>query len=131
MWNSLRCTIAVLVFATAGLAQDSLIVAADVKPQVRETAETIYVAACAAVEHEFGSTHQRNPKVILVLGAKKDAVDWEQGEIRLRKWDPYLFAQGVIALAYRQYVPLHVTLTVPSPGPGTAESTGGFRLPEK
>ena len=29
------------------------------------------------------------PRVVLVLGGKKDGVVWEQGEIRMRKRDPH------------------------------------------
>jgi hypothetical protein len=80
--------------------------------------------ACAAVEREFGATCPLDPRVILVLGGKKDGVVWGRGEIRMRKWDPDPFAQGVTALAYRQLMPLHVTLTIPGLA-GTSERRRG------
>lgn len=110
MSKKLVLTIALLLIATASFAQDGLIVSAKASPQVREVARKIYVAACLTAEREFGATRPVKPRVVLVLGAETDSMNWEQGEVRLRKWDPYLFAQGVIALAYRQLMPLHVEL---------------------
>lgn len=124
MRNSLASTIAVLFLAAAAMAQDGLIIPASVKPQVRTTAKKIYLAACAAVEREFGATRSLDPRVVLVLGGKKDDVVWKQGEIRMRDWDPNLFAQGVIALAYRQLMPLHVTQR--KRGRKTGEVNHGF-----
>lgn len=109
MSKKLGLIVALLFIATTGFAQDGLTVSANANPQVREIARRIYVAACITAEREFGATRPVKPRVILVLGAETDSMNWEQGEVRLRKWDPYLFAQGVIALAYRQLMPLHVS----------------------
>ena len=106
----LGLTIAVLFVATSGLAQDRLILSGKVSPQVRLEARTLYAAVCTTAEREFGATRPLRPKVVLVLSADHDVVDWERSRITLRKWDPYLFAQGVIAFAYRQLMPLHVGL---------------------
>ena len=108
--KKLGLTIAVLFVATIGLAQDRLILSGKVSPQVRQEARTLYVAVCITAEHEFGAPRPLKPRVLLVLGGNQNVVDWERSRIRLRKWDPYLFAQGVIALAYRQLMPLHVSL---------------------
>ena len=108
--KALGVTIAVLFVVTSGLAQDRLILSGKVSPQVRQEARTLYVAVCVTAEREFGATHPLKPRVLLELGGDQDVVDWEQNRIRLRKWDPYLFTQGVIALAYRQLMPLHVSL---------------------
>jgi len=101
--------VAILLIASAGFAQDGLIVSANVNPKLRQEAQTIYVAACVTAEREFRAPRPLRPTVLLVLGAEKDGLDWEESQIRLRRWDPYLFAQGVLALAYRQMMPLHVT----------------------
>lgn len=111
MYKRLVLTLAVLFIATAASAKDELVVSARVNPQVREQARKIYIAACTTVERELGATRLLRPRIVLVLGAEKDRWDWKQGEISMRKWDPYLFTQGVMALAYRQLMPLHVGLS--------------------
>ena len=125
MCKRLGLTIAVLFIATAALAKDELVVSARVKPQVREQAWKIYIAACTTVEREFGATRLLRPRIVLVLGAEKDRLDWEEGEIRLREWDPYLFTQGVMALAYRQLMPLHVGLSAKRALPRVMPPNGG------
>jgi len=108
--KSLGLTIAMLFVATTGWAQDRLVFSGKVSPHVRQEARTLYVAVCITAEREFGATRPLKPRVLLELGGDQDVVDWEQNRISLRKWDPYLFAQGAIALAYRQLMPLHVSL---------------------
>lgn len=36
----------------------------------------------------------------LIVGADANEVKWDSREIRLVKWDPYLFAQGVQVFAF-------------------------------
>lgn len=108
--KSLGLIIAVLFVATTGWAQDRLAFSGKVSPQVRQEARTLYVAVCITAEREFRATRPLQPKILLVLGGDQDVVDWERNRIELRKWDPYLFAQGAMALAYRQLMPLHVSL---------------------
>ncbi len=48
----------------------------------------------------IGWQSQRRPKFKLVLGAAKNSVNYDQRELTLTKWDPYLFAQGVILLSF-------------------------------
>lgn len=125
MYKRLGLTIVVLFIATAALAKDELVVSTAVNPQVREQAWKIYIAACTTVEREFGATRVLRPRIVLVLGAEKDRLDWEQGEITLREWDPYLFTQGVMALAYRELMPLHVSLSVERVLPEVMPPNGG------
>ena len=125
MYKRLGLTIAVLFIATAALAKDKLVVSARVDPQVREQASKIYIAACTTVEREFGATPLLRPRIVLVLGAEKNRLDWEQGEIRLREWDSYLFTQGVIVLAYRQLMLLHVGLSAKRALPEGMPPNGG------
>jgi hypothetical protein len=40
------------------------------------------------------------PRVKLVLGANKNVVLWAEREMWLTRWDRYLFAQGVVMLAF-------------------------------
>jgi hypothetical protein len=125
VYKRLGLTIAVLFIATAALAKDELVVSARVNPQVRQQAWKIYTAACTTVESEFGATRLLRPRVVLVLGARKDRLDWEQGEIRLRAWNPYLFTQEVMALAYRQLMPLHVAFSAKRALPEVMPPNGG------
>jgi hypothetical protein len=125
VYKRLGLTIAVLFIATAALAKDELVVSARANPQVREQAQKIYIAACTTVEREFGATRLLRPRIVLVLGAHKDRLEWEQGRIRLREWDPYLFTQEVMALAYRQLMPLHVGLSAKRALPKVMSPNGG------
>jgi hypothetical protein len=51
------------------------------------------------VQREFSRTNLIAPRVTLVLGAAKNEVGFDEREIRLTKWDRYLFAEGVVMLA--------------------------------
>ena len=42
----------------------------------------------------------------LVVGADEDRAYWGAREIRLRKWDPYLVAQGVVIFAFETSCPM-------------------------
>jgi len=125
VYKKLGLTIAVLFIATAALAKDELVVSAGANQQVREQALKIYIAACTTVERDLGATRLLRPRIALVLGAEKDHLDWEQGEISLRQWDPYLFTQGVMALAYRNLMPLHVGLSEKRALPKVMSPNGG------
>ncbi len=131
MYRQVIWVLATLFLATAAQAQAGLTIPATVKPEVREQAEKIYAAACSTVQREFGSTHSLSPKVVLVLGAQKDGVRWEEGEILLRKWDPYMFAQGVVVLAYRDLMPLQVRATMARRAVSWAGATVNVRQLER
>jgi hypothetical protein len=83
----------------------------------------IYFSSCAVVQREFGVGHELRPGVILVLGANKDLLDFERREIRLTKWDPYLFAQGVVVLAFEDLLPKKELLSVAKRAVSWADST--------
>jgi len=113
MTNRLRFLIAVLISATACLAQDGLIVQSKGKRKWPSAeAQKIYLSACSVVQREFGSNRPVAPRVTLVLGASKNEV-WFQGEeIRLTKWDRYAFAQGVVRLAFVNLMPSQQRLAI-------------------
>ena len=60
----------------------------------------IYLSACSAVQREFGNSMALHPSIGLVLGADKDAVDFNSKKVLLKRWDRNLFAQGVVVLAF-------------------------------
>jgi len=57
------------------------------------------------IQREFGGGRTVRPQITLVLGAEKDEAVVGSGEIRLVKWNPYLFAQGVVAIAFHDLMP--------------------------
>lgn len=60
----------------------------------------IYFSACNSVRREFGNSNAVRPVITLVLGADKDAVDFDRHAVLLTRWDRDLFAQGVVILAF-------------------------------
>jgi len=75
--------------------------------QMRE-AESLYRSACAVVRHEFPSAGDLHPQFTVVIGADRNESRFENTgisaahEIWLKKWDPILFADGVVSLAFDQ-----------------------------
>ena len=74
--------------------------------------DKLYLSACSAVQREFGGTRPVRPQVTLVLGADKDEALWDRREIRLIKWNPHLFAQGVVVFAFEDLMPLDERMAV-------------------
>jgi hypothetical protein len=118
------CVIAVFVMAGMSTAQDNLIIRFDRKhkPPIAE-AERVYRSACTAVQREFESSRSLRPRITLVLGAEKDVLDFDRAEIRLAKWDPYLFSQGVVVLAFEELMPKRERLLVARRAVNWANST--------
>jgi hypothetical protein len=50
-------------------------------------------------------------------------VKWDCGEIRLIKWDPYLFAQGVAVFAFEDLMPDEETMALAKRAVTWANST--------
>jgi hypothetical protein len=86
-------------------------------------ADKVYLSSCAVVQREFGIGHELRPAVTLVVGAEKDVLEFERREIRLTKWDPYLFAQGVVVLAFEDLLPKKEVLSVAKRAVSWADST--------
>jgi hypothetical protein len=101
MINAAKFATFVSVLAAACWAQEGLTI--DNKHKERMStpeAEKVYLSACSVVREEFVVERPILPRVKLVLGAKKNVVLWAQREIWLTRWDRYLFAQGVVMLAF-------------------------------
>ena len=101
MWSGIRFAIITAILTTACLAQEGFTVRSDGKQQwpVAE-AQKLYDSSCIVVQQEFATGHKVRPQITLVLGASTNAVNADKKEIRLTQWDRYLFAQGVIMLAF-------------------------------
>ena len=101
--------LAIVVFTVAltasCLAQDGLVIHPNGRQERPLDAETVYFSACSAVEREFRISRPLRPQVTLVIGADENTAYWDAREIRLTKWDPYSFAQGVVIFAFEDLLP--------------------------
>lgn len=123
---------AILLLATAGAAQEGLKIPANGNPsQLAEQAREVYLAACATVQQEFGHPGPLRPKVTLILGGAQDGVWRDTGEIRLRKWNRDLFAQGVVILAFGELMPSEQKLAMAKRAVSWADATIGVRQLQK
>jgi len=122
-----RLVIAVLIlmFSGACIAQDEVTVQVKGKKQAwpAEEVQKLYVSACSVVQREFGQTRAPKPKVIVVLGAEKNQVDIDSGEIKLKKWDELLFTQGVVLLAFEDLMPMDQRVAMTRRAVGWADAT--------
>ena len=113
MFTAVKLTISVLALAGVALAQDGLTIDNKHKERLSTPeAEKIYSSACSVVEREFDVKHPLHPQVRLVLGADKNEIWFVGREIRLTKWSPYAFAQGVVWLAFEDLMPSQQRLTI-------------------
>ena len=83
----------------------------------------LYLSACSAVEREFGGTLHVRPRLTLILGADRNEVHFDSREIHLTKWDPYLFAQGVVIFAFEDLMPTDKRMQVARRALNWADST--------
>ena len=124
MLTAVKFAISVLALAGAGLAQDGLTIDNRHKERLSTPeAEKIYSSACSVVEREFEIKQPLHPQVRLVLGADKNEIWFVGREIRLTKWNPYAFAQGVVWLAFEDLMPSQQRLTIAKRAVTLADST--------
>src|SRR5579863_1207351 len=101
--SAMKLAISILALAAACSAQEGLRIDNKHKQSVSiPDAEKIYFSACAVVREEFDVKRPILPRVKLVLGTSKNGVLWDEREVWLTRWDPYLFAQGVVMLAFAE-----------------------------
>jgi len=113
MLTAVKIAISVLALSVACLARDGLTIDNKHKERVPAAeAEKIYSSACSVVQGEFGFRPALNPQIRLVLGADKNEVRLAGREIRLTKWNPYNFAQGVVWFAFEDLMPSQQRLTI-------------------
>jgi hypothetical protein len=112
-----------LVLSSTGLAQSSSDGSFSVrhlknasyslKPAQMREAERIYRSACAVVQHDFhNGSSELHPRFTVIIGAERDEVHTTHSpadEILMTKWDPLVFAQGAVVLAFDQMLPLDVS----------------------
>lgn len=102
MKNMLKLLMLVGAFASMGCAQEGAVTVNSGGKQKWSPSEVnrVYLSACTAVEREFGNQRLLRPNIALVLGANKNAVDFDKKTILLKNWDRGLFAEGVVILAF-------------------------------
>jgi hypothetical protein len=101
----MKFLIPILVLSTSCLAQEALTIRTHSKQRPPADAQKIYLSACSAVQREFGTNRLPRPQVTLVIGGDSNKADWDHREIHLTKWDPYLFAEGVVIFAFEELLP--------------------------
>lgn len=107
MTRVIRYPVCLLVLVGSCIAQEGLTIQNRSKEKVPETEiQKLYASACAVVRQEFHDEHLDNPVVTLVIGADKDEMLLEKREIRLVKWNPYFFTQGVVMQAFQDLLPV-------------------------
>jgi hypothetical protein len=70
-------------------------------PAQMHEAEKLYRNACAVVRRDFHSRIELHPRFTVVLGAELNEVHGRT-EIWLTKWNPAMFTQGVVVVAFDQ-----------------------------
>lgn len=70
-----------------------------------DKAEKVYLKVCEGVARQFNHPDPIRPRVVLRLGAGDNVLRYPIGEIQLKKWDEYRFADGVVDLAIHSMLP--------------------------
>lgn len=113
----LKIFVTLIVLASAGLAQSSSDGSFSVRhsknanvslsPAEMRQAENLYSMACAVVKHDFHSgAGELHPRFTVVIGAENNEVHSARmkhdsdAELWMKKWNPMVFAQGVVVLAF-------------------------------
>jgi hypothetical protein len=96
-----KFTVSILALVTACLAEQGLTIDSKHKQKVFvPEVEKIYFSACSVVQREFDVKRAMLPRIKLVLGTSENRVLFDKKEIWLVRWDRYLFAEGVVMLAF-------------------------------
>ena len=120
----LKLVIATLLVTCCCFAQEGLTIRARNKQKVPAAeAEKIYLSACSVIQRKFGGNRVPRPQVTLIVGANAEGAYWDLREIRLIKWDPYLFAQGVVMFAFDDLMPTEERMAVAKRAVTWADST--------
>jgi hypothetical protein len=132
MSNAVKLTISVLILAGVACAQDEFDVHDKAKQKwPAQDAHKIYLSACTVVEREFSIHHTVRPRFTLILGADKNGLFFNPREIRLSKWNPELFAQGVVMLAFDDLMTLDERVAMSRRALNWANSTMEVTVPGK
>jgi hypothetical protein len=111
-----RLLIVLLILSSLGFAQSSSDGSFSVhqlnntrfplKPAELIEAESIYHSACLVVQREFHKgANEPCPHFTVLVGAARNELQSKrthEGQIRMKKWDLIVFAQGVVVLTFDQ-----------------------------
>lgn len=102
MKNTLKLAMLVAAFASLCCGQEAKVNVTSESKQKWSPSEVnkVYLSACTAVQREFGNSIVLRPTIALVLGADKNAVNFDKKTVLLKRWDQSLFAEGVVILAF-------------------------------
>ena len=114
----LKAIVTVLFLVSTALGQsasDGLFVVRHVKKsgspltpaQMRE-AEKLYQSACTVVQRDFHGPNELHPRFTVLLGAERDEIHGKS-ELWLKEWNPAMFTQGVVVLAFEQVLTDNLT----------------------
>jgi hypothetical protein len=98
-----RAIVVALMLVQLGLSQ-TLFDVRNTKNQKWPEAEAnrIYMSTARAMAAEFKLPQPIYPHFTLILGADENSVDINARELHLKKWDTYLYAEGVLRLSFDQ-----------------------------
>jgi hypothetical protein len=123
MISTLKMIMATMALAASCLAQDGLVIRTYGRQKRPAEAEKVYRSACSAIEREFRISRPLRPQVTLTVGSDQNGAYLDVKEIRLMKWDPYLFAQGVVFFAFEELLPEGERIAVAKRAVSWADST--------
>ena len=130
--SAARLTVIVLLLAVAGWGQNFLAVQAKGRQRWQaDEVDKLYLSACQAVQMEFGEGRPVRPQITLILGAERDEAVVVKRELRLVKWDPYRFAEGVVIFAFEDLLTIDERLLVARRAVNLADSTTAVRTTGK
>ena len=125
MKNLVKVAMLVVAFASASCAQEAGVNVSSKGNQKWSPWEVdkVYLSACTAVQREFGGSIVPRPPVALVLGADRNAVDFDKKTILLKRWDHSLFAEGVVMLAFEDLLTPQRRMTIANRAVNLAQAT--------
>ena len=108
-------TVLLLVLNSLGQSSDSLFTVRYTKKfhfilsaaQIGE-AQKLYESASAVVQREFRANKTSRPRLTVVLGAERNELT--ANELRLKEWNPELFAQAVVVLSFDEMLPVDLKM---------------------
>jgi len=125
LWIS-RALAVVVILATVCMAQDSPVTVVKMKGQHKLSlpeVNKLYFSAFSEVQQEFGKRGLKMPPVTLILGAEKDAVEFDKKTISLTKWNPARFVEGAVLIAFEELLTLEKRFEITSRAMRLADAT--------
>jgi hypothetical protein len=125
MKNILKSAMLVAAFASVCCAQEGSVIISGEGKQKWSPSEVnrVYLSACTAVQREFSNSIVLRPTIALVLGADKNAVNFDKKTVLLKRWDRSLIAEGVVMLAFEDLLTPQRRMMITSRAVNLAQAT--------